>query len=234
MPCIIEPKVGEENCKALKCERCPLTKYCDKKFSTPNDHFNELCKRYENEMKKIEILNLDLTCVKFLADKTDIQKELEAMTPVDRHYLNLQGYVGPDTPEYLKHLSDSFEAFIAEHSKDEEKKVGFVQYLYQLMDKYGYDNPANLYNSANISRQLWSSIISEKSHPSLNVCIKIAFAMQLTNHECKYLLKKAGYTLASSSKYALIIRFALEYGHYNLDYVNQLLEENGYGDQLIY
>ena len=234
MPCIIELKTGQESCKELGCDRCPLVKYCNKKYSTPNEHFEELCMRYENEMKKIEILNLDLTCIKFLADIDDIKKELDSISPIDRHYFNLQGYVGPDSPEYLKYLDECFKEFIEEHSKEEEKTVGFVEYLYGLMDKYGFDNPADLYHKANITRQLWSLIISGKSHPSLNVCIKIAFAMQLTNHECKYLLKKAGYTLASSSKYALIIRFALEYGHYDLDYVNQLLTENGYGDQLIY
>ena len=129
---------------------------------------------------------------------------------------------------------ETLEQFINNHQSSKEKTSSFVEYLYSLMDKYGFDKNSDLYNKANITKQLWSSIISNKSHPSLNVCIKIAFAMQLTNHECKYLLKNAGYTLASSSKYALIIRFALEYGHYNLDYVNQLLTENGYGDQLIY
>ena len=89
---------------------------------------------------------------------------------------------------------ETLEEFIKKHSSTQEKTSSFVEYLYSLMDKYGFDNASNLYNKANISRQLWSSIISEKSNPSLNVCLKIAFALQVTNHECKYLLKKAGYT----------------------------------------
>ena len=101
------------------------------------------------------------------------------------------------------------------------------------MNKYGFDNPADLYNKANISRQLWSSIISGKSNPSLNVCLKIAFALKATNHECKYLLKKAGYTLASSNKFALIIRYAIENKIYDINEVNALLENNGYKDSLI-
>lgn len=128
---------------------------------------------------------------------------------------------------------ESLEEFIKKHQASREKTFSFVEYLYSLMNKYGFDNPSDLYNKANISRQLWSSIISEKSNPSLNVCLKIIFALKATNHECKYLLKKAGYTLASSNKFALIIRYAIENKIYDIDEVNDLLENNGYLDSLI-
>ena len=128
---------------------------------------------------------------------------------------------------------ETLEEFIAKHRSNKEKALSFVEYLYSLMNKYGFDNPADLYNKANISRQLWSSIISGKSNPSLNVCLKIAFALKATNHECKYLLKKAGYTLASSNKFALIIRYAIENKIYDINDVNALLKNNGYKDSLI-
>ena len=128
---------------------------------------------------------------------------------------------------------ETLDEFIAKHRATKEKSSSFVEYLYSLMNKYGFDNPSDLYNKANISRQLWSSIISEKSNPSLNVCLKIAFALKVTNHECKYLLKKAGYTLASSNKFALIIRYAIENKIYDINDVNDLLEKNGYADSLI-
>jgi DNA-binding XRE family transcriptional regulator len=128
---------------------------------------------------------------------------------------------------------ETLEEFIKKHTSSKEKASSFVEYLYSLMDKYGFENTSDLYNKANISRQLWSSIISEKSNPSLNVCLKLAFAMHVTNHECKYLLKKAGYTLASSNKYSLIIRYAIENEIYDIYKVNELLEQNGYADSLI-
>lgn len=128
---------------------------------------------------------------------------------------------------------ESLEEFINKHRSNKEKSSSFVEYLYSLMDKYGFENAADLYNKANISRQLWSSIISEKSNPSLNVCLKLSFAMRVTNHECKYLLKKAGYTLASSNKFALIIRYAIENKIYDICEVNELLEKNGFADSLI-
>ncbi len=128
---------------------------------------------------------------------------------------------------------ESLDEFIKKHTTSKEKASSFVEYLYSLMDKYGYVNASSLYDKANISRQLWSSIVSEKSNPSLNVCLKIAFAMGVDNHECKYLLKKAGYTLASSNKYGLIIRYAIENRIYDIYKVNELLENNGYADSLI-
>lgn len=130
-------------------------------------------------------------------------------------------------------MSKTVDEYIKKHQEKSLKSSSFVEYLYELMDKYGFDNASDLYNKANISRQLWSSIVSEKSHPSLEVCIKIVFVLHATNQECKYLLKKAGYTLASSSKYSLIIRYCIENKIYDLCKLNDLLEEYGYSDSLI-
>ena len=132
-------------------------------------------------------------------------------------------------------MNKDLERYIELHTKNRagtDKTQSFSEYLYELMDKYGYKNSADLYNKANISRQLFSSIISNKSNPSLNVCLKLVFALGADTHECKYLLKKAGYTLASSNKYSLIIRFAIE-NKYDIYQVNELLEEYGYSDSLI-
>lgn len=129
---------------------------------------------------------------------------------------------------------ESLNQFIQKHKENKEKSSSFVEYLYFLMDKYGFVNASDLYNKANISRQLWSSIISNKSNPSLNVCLKIIFTLHVNNHECKYLLKKAGYTLASSNNFALIIRYAIENKIYDINKVNDLLEKNGYEDSLIF
>ena len=129
---------------------------------------------------------------------------------------------------------EKLEAYIQEHTKIKDKSLSFVRYLYKMMDKYEINNPADLYNKANVSRQLWSSIISEKSNPSLNVCLKIVFALKLTNAECKLLLKKAGFTLASASKYSLIIRYFIEHNNYDLNELNSVLEEYGYTNSLIF
>ena len=123
---------------------------------------------------------------------------------------------------------ESLKEYIVRHRTNKEKTNDFVTYLYELMDKYGFDKTSDLYDKANISRQYWSKIINKERQPSLETVLKIVFALKLQNHECKYLLKKAGYTLASSSTYALIIRYCIENKIYDLNKVNDLLEEYGF------
>ena len=129
---------------------------------------------------------------------------------------------------------NELEKYIKEHKVNKEKSQDFISYLYELMNKYGFDKNSDLYNKANITRQNWSSIISGKSTPSINTTIKIVIALKLNNHECKYLLKKAGYTLSSSSNYSLIIRYCIENNIYDLNTVNKYLTEYGFDDNLIY
>lgn len=124
----------------------------------------------------------------------------------------------------------TLEEYIAKHKCNKERSESFIDYLYELMNKYNISNPADIYNMVLISRQLWSSIISGKSAPSLKVCVKIALGMHLNNHECKYLLKKAGFTLSSANKFALIIRYAIENQIYDIYQVNEMLIENGCED----
>lgn len=123
---------------------------------------------------------------------------------------------------------ESLKEYISRHRVNKKKADDFVTYLYELMDKYGFDKNSDLYDKANISRQYWSKLINKERQPSLETTLKIVFALKLTNQECKYLLKKAGYTLASSSTYALIIRYSIENKIYDLNKVNDLLEEHGF------
>ena len=124
--------------------------------------------------------------------------------------------------------------YIKKHRVTEEKSKDFVSYLSELLEKYGFKKDSEFYNKANITKQSWSTIMSRKVTPTLKTVIKIVFALHADNHECKYLLKKAGYTLASSSEYALIIRYCIENKIYDLAVLNDYLTQYGYEDSLIY
>ena len=128
---------------------------------------------------------------------------------------------------------EDIKEYINRHRSSKEKSKDFVSYLYELMDKHGFEKNSDVYNKTDISRQAWHNIISERYQPSLSFCLKVAFVLQLDNHECKYLLKKAGYTLAASSIYSLIIRYCIENKIYDVEKVNDYLIEYGYSDQLI-
>ena len=122
---------------------------------------------------------------------------------------------------------ESIEEYIKKHKTSEEKSSSLLRYIELLKEKHGIKKDSEIYNKANISRQNWHSITSEESQPKLVTILKIAFAMKLDNHECKYLLKKVGYTLASSSKFALVIRYCLDNKIYELYEVNDYLERCG-------
>ena len=123
---------------------------------------------------------------------------------------------------------ETLEEYIKKHHRNDEKAKDFVMYLSELLEKHGYQKDSDFYNKAGISRQSWSVIMSGKSNPSLNTALKIVFTLKLDNHECKYLLKKAGYTLASSSKFALIVRYFIENEIYDLLEVNEYLMSEGF------
>ena len=129
---------------------------------------------------------------------------------------------------------EDLKTYIAKHKLNKEKADDFVIYLSNLIKEHGYTKDSEVYNKANISRQTWSSIMSGKVTPQLNNLIKIVFALELDNHECKYLLKKAGYTLSSSNNYYLIIRYCIENKIYDLSKLNDYLSEYGYTDSLIF
>ena len=129
---------------------------------------------------------------------------------------------------------ESLESYINKHRANKEKSSSFSEYLDSLIKKYGFKKDSEVYNKANISRQNWSLIMSDKVNPSIPTVIKIVFALHANNHECKYLLKKAGYTLASSSEYALIIRYCIDNKIYDLNVLNDYLIQYGYKDSLIY
>ena len=124
-------------------------------------------------------------------------------------------------------------SYITKHKANKEKADDFVTYLSNLIEERGYKKDSIVYNKANIVKQTWHSIMSGEHTPSLKNLIRIVFALELNNHECKYLLKKAGYTLSSSSKFALIVRYCVENKIYDLSKLNDLLIENGCEDSII-
>ena len=121
---------------------------------------------------------------------------------------------------------EKLEQFIKEQQNNKIKSMSFVDYInYVMNDKVL--NASDVYVSANIDRRTWSKIISSKMTPSLEMAVKIAIGLKLTNEECKVLLKKLNYTLSSSSEFALVIRYCLENGIYNIIEINEMLYSKG-------
>ena len=116
--------------------------------------------------------------------------------------------------------------YIEAQRNDKIKTMPFIDYIYFIMDNKNLTS-AEVYKSADIDRRTWSKIISNQMIPSLEMTVKIAIGLQLTNEECKILLKKLNYTLSRSSDFALVIRYCLDNKIYSLIKINELLYEKG-------
>ena len=46
------------------------------------------------------------------------------------------------------------ELYIEKHQSNQERSSSFIDYLYLMMDKYGFDKASDLYNKANKSNFL--------------------------------------------------------------------------------
>ena len=116
--------------------------------------------------------------------------------------------------------------YIETQRNDKIKTMPFIDYIYFIMDMKNL-TPSEVYKNADIDRRTWSKIISNQMIPSLEMTVKIAIGLQLTNEECKILLKKLNYTLSRSSDFALVIRYCLENKIYSLIKINGSVESSG-------
>jgi len=123
----------------------------------------------------------------------------------------------------------TLEEYIKENrlkNNNPDKELGFLDYYFKLLNKKGLKD-SDVYNNVYMSRQTYSKIISNKMIPSLNNAVRLAIGLKTTNNECKLLLKKLGYTLASSSLFSLVIRYSFDNEIYNIDEINRLLDSVG-------
>lgn len=113
--------------------------------------------------------------------------------------------------------------------KSDLESVGqsFQEYLLELIRKKDMKN-ADVYHGANISKQLFSKIISNKDyHPSKNTACALSIGLHLEKWEADELLEKAGMLLSGSSRFDLAVSYFLENHMYNVITDNIILFENG-------
>ena len=121
---------------------------------------------------------------------------------------------------------ETLKQFIESQTNDKIRSMSFIEYVYFIMNNKDL-KASDVYNSVDIDRRTWSKIISNKIKPSLEMAVKIAIGLKLSNEECKILLKKLNYTLSRSSEFALIIRYCLENKIYDLIKINEMLYSKG-------
>jgi len=103
----------------------------------------------------------------------------------------------------------------------------FSERLIRLANERNLTN-VEVYKRANLRRQLFSKIISNKDYqPKKNTAIVLALALHLNLDETKDFLSRAGYALSSSSKSDIIVKFFIENNYYIVPDIDQALYDHG-------
>ena len=103
--------------------------------------------------------------------------------------------------------------------------AGFSETLLNLIDRTGKKD-SEIYKKANMSKQHFSKIRNNPDYrPTKPTAIALAIALELDLEATKDLIGRAGYALANSSKFDLIIRYFIEQGRYDVMEINCALFE---------
>ena len=104
--------------------------------------------------------------------------------------------------------------------------AGFTETLLKRIDESGKKD-SEIYKKALLSKQHFSKIRNNPNYkPTKPTAIALALALELDLESTKDLIGRAGYALTNSSKFDLIIRYAIENGKYNLVEINCMLFEH--------
>lgn len=103
----------------------------------------------------------------------------------------------------------------------------FSEFLLDLLkERSGKDS--EVYKRAEISKQLFSKILSNKDYqPTKNTAIQLAIGLQLDVNQTQKLLEKAGFALTRSSKTDLVVQYYIERGIYSVTFINEALYDCG-------
>lgn len=107
----------------------------------------------------------------------------------------------------------------------ETKTESFNDVLIRLVNESGLSNP-EIYTRANISKQQFSKIMSNKVVPKKSTIFALAIGLSLSFEDTELLLMKAGYAVADSSVFDLGISYFIKHEIYDIFTVNLWLYDN--------
>ena len=125
--------------------------------------------------------------------------------------------------ESFEDVSETIESVRSlEHIMDYLEET-FSERLLRLIDERSLKD-SEVYKRANIDRRLFSKIRNNKDYmPQKKTAIALAISLELSIDDTLDLLKTAGYTLSSSHKFDMIIKYFIEHQIYNIFEINEAL-----------
>ena len=137
-----------------------------------------------------------------------------------------------DAPPVLSNVADMSPVFGAAsfsltQLKDmlNRREKSFSEELRDLVKRSGRKT-SEIYNRAQINRQLYSKIVSDPEYrPKKLTVLALALALELTLEQTKSFIAKAGYALTRSSVTDLVVEFFINRKEYNVVMINSVLDE---------
>jgi hypothetical protein len=125
-----------------------------------------------------------------------------------------------ESPKILDPDKEKIKEFVKKN-----KIKGFRDLLFKFIDDNNQID-AVVYKKALLDRRLFSKIRSnEDYHPNKKTVIALLLALKLELEQGLQLLKAAGYSLSESAVFDLVIVYCITHKLYDLDKVNEILEE---------
>jgi len=109
-----------------------------------------------------------------------------------------------------------------------QREETFSERLLRLIDESGMTD-VEVYKRAHVDRRNFSKIRSNAEYrPSKNTAVALCMGLHLSVDSAKDLLDSAGYSLSKSIKSDLVVMYFLERKIYNIDVLNDVLNQYGY------
>lgn len=106
-----------------------------------------------------------------------------------------------------------------------KRSASFAEVLFRFIDYKGYTD-SDVYKKAGIDRRHFSKIRTNPAYRiSKSSAVSLSIALKLNKKETEKLLHSAGFSLSNNDTFDLIIQFCLEQEIYDIDYVNQALDQ---------
>lgn len=131
----------------------------------------------------------------------------------------------PSLPSPAKKTGFAFPGGLTENLAKKESTFSELLLDY-LKERKGKDS--DVYKRAEISKQLFSKILSNKDYqPTKSTALQLAIGLQLNLSQTQKLLGKAGYILTRSNKADIVVQYYIEREVYSVTFINEALYDCG-------
>lgn len=208
--------------------RDALGKYIEDNYGkqyVTQDELDEQVKAFRRKQQDKEQLKRQAEKAEEESQSSDSNDQVQSPLPSGVRY----SISSDDDIEGLSKQADSYFSYM--NSKGVNYNaftpvIGFKELLLQYIIRSGMDN-VEIYKRANISKSVFSSIMTKGHNPKKGTVIALAVALKLTLRETERLMMKAGYTFSNSIKGDLIAVYFINHKIYDIDKLNIALNENG-------